>query len=103
MRFTVILDSAEAEDHSFGLVFVPSPVWVQGARTILNLNPENPRYKVGSVRRLLDEEQIEVGRDMSMRAVVVAHPEGNGTFEDFAELIRDLEFEGFSVSALKVG
>ena len=52
---------------------------------------------------MFDEERIEVGRDMPMRAVVVAHPEGNGTFEDFAELIRDLEFEGFRVSALKVG
>jgi hypothetical protein len=64
MRFTVIFDSAEAEDHSFGLVFVPCPVWVQGVRTSLNLNPESPRYEVGSVHRLLDKEQIEVGRDM---------------------------------------
>ena len=102
MRFTVILDSAEASDHSFGLVFVPCPVWVQGTRTILNLNPESPRYERGGVRRLLDEERIAVGRDMSMRAVVVAHPEGNGTFDDFAVVIRDLEFEGFRVSALKV-
>jgi hypothetical protein len=103
MRFTVIFDSAEAEDHSFGLVFVPCPVWVQGARTILNLNPESPRYEVGSVRRLLDKEHIEVGSDMPMRAVAVAHPGGNGTFQDFGELIRDLEFEGFRVTALKVG
>ncbi len=68
---------------------------------ILNLTPHDPRYKLGSVRRLLDKETVEFRKELPMRAVVVAHPEGNGTFEDFAELVRDLEFEGFRVAALK--
>ena len=101
MRFTVIFDSAEDQDHSFGLVFIPSPVWVHGARQILNLNPEEPRYKMGSVRELLEEERIESRIGLPRRSVVVAHPSGNGTFEDLAVLIRDLEFEGFGVTALK--
>lgn len=101
MRFTVIFDSPEDRDYSYGLVFVPSPVWVQGSSQILNLNPEDARYTIGSVRRLLAVEPTELAEGSPKQCVVLAHGEGNGTFEDLRELMRDLELDGFRVTLLK--
>ena len=52
MHFTVVFSSHESVDLAYGLVFIPAPVWVLGRQKLLNLNPRNPRYQRGSVRRL---------------------------------------------------
>lgn len=101
MRFTLIIDSAEDRDLSYGLVFVPSPVWVQGSRQIVNLSPENPHYRRGGVKRLVSAERIQFEAGRGKRCVVVAHSEGHGRADDMVELVSDLEDEGFSVTLLQ--
>jgi len=101
MRFTLIIDSSEDRDLSYGLVFIPSPVWVQGTREIVNLGPENPHYRRGGVKRLLAAERIQFSAQPAKRCVVVAHPEGHARADDMVELISDLEDEGFAVTLLQ--
>jgi hypothetical protein len=101
MRFTLIIDAHEDRDLSYGLVFIPSPVWVQGSRQVVNLNPENPHYERGGVKRLLSAERITGPEGRGKRCVVVAHREGHGTFSDMVEIVSDLEEEGFSVTLLQ--
>ena len=40
MHFTVVFDGHEDTDLSYGLVFVPCPVWMEGKRELANLHPE---------------------------------------------------------------
>jgi hypothetical protein len=101
MRFTLIINSSEDRDLSYGLVFVPSPVWVQGTRQIVNLTPENPHYGRGGVKRLLTAERIQLGPERARRCVVVAHPDGHARADDMIELVSDLEDEDFAVTLLQ--
>ena len=101
MRFTLTIDSSEDRDLSYGLVFIPSPVWVQGSRQILNLAPDNPHYQRGGVKPLLTAERLQFDPDRTKRCVVVAHPEGHATADDMVELVSDLKDEGFAVTLLQ--
>jgi len=101
MRFTLIINSSEDRDLSFGLAFVPSPVWVQGTRQIVNLSPENPHYRRGGVKRLLAAEGIQLGPEGARTCVVVARPEGHARTVDMVELIADLEEQNFAVTLLQ--
>ena len=58
MKFTVVFASNDSTDLSYGLVFIPCPAWVRGEKVVLNLNPENPHYQPGSVKKLLTVERI---------------------------------------------
>ena len=102
MRFTVTFQAAEDRDYSYGLVFTPCPVWVQGTREILNLNPESPHYNLGGVKRLFAKERMELGESNEKRCVVVAHADGYGEEEDLAGLMKDLGSEGFSPNLLRL-
>ena len=97
MKFTVVFPSGESTDLSYGLVFIPCPVWVQGSREVINLNPAIPYYQPGSVRRLMEKEGITP--DPNNRAVsVIIHSAGNGSRADMDVLLADLKEEGFWVS-----
>lgn len=97
MHFTVTFISApEDKGYSYGLVFIPSPVWMQGKREILNLNPERPAYQVGSVHRLLKAEGITFSQH-DLEVVLTVHPHGNGTWTDFQEVVSDLQQAGYRV------
>jgi hypothetical protein len=100
MKFTVVFSSHESCDLSYGLVFIPCPVWMQGEREILNLNPENPYYQPGSVRRLWEAERVKTKllADGMHACTVVIHPVGNGSWQDLHALVADLKAEGFSVA-----
>ena len=98
MHFTVVFSSQESVDLAYGLVFIPAPVWVLGGQKLLNLNPRNPRYQRGSVRRLLAQEDALPRLLADTRySVIVVHPSGHGTDEDLRTLEADLRQEGFSV------
>jgi len=101
VRFTVTFDAYEDRDLSYGLVFIPSPVWVQGSRQVVNLSPEDPHYRRGGVKRLLAAERTEVDLEVVKRCTVVAHREGHAQPQDMIELVSDLEDEGFSVTLLQ--
>jgi hypothetical protein len=101
MKFTVVFSTKnESEDLSFGLVFIPSPVWIQGRREIINLNPENPHYQMGSVRELLIHIPAISDR-ANNRCSVVTHQVGNGSEADLNMLLEDLKAEGFSVELIR--
>jgi hypothetical protein len=98
MKFTVVFESNESYDLSYGLVFIPCPVWIQGKREIINLNPEYPEYKFRSIKRLIEKEGIKEYLLKNKKCVVVVHKEGHGTQKDFENLTKDLEEEGFKVN-----
>ena len=59
MHFTVHFRGKHSHggDFSYGLVFVPCPVWVKGNQQLLSLNPQSPRLQPGCVQKLLDLER----------------------------------------------
>lgn len=99
MHFTVSFRGSQTygDDHSFGLVFVPCPVWVRGRQQLINLNPERPDYRPGSVRRLLEHEGLSSQLGEPMAASILVHPIGHGSVTDLNSLPRDLADEGFVV------
>jgi hypothetical protein len=99
MYFTVNLRSEENEcdDFSYGLAFVPCPVWVKGDEILLNLHPEYPHYRLGGIKRLIEQEGIGEKLPGAVCAHVIVHPVGYGTAADLATLQSDLEAEGFTV------
>lgn len=98
MKFTVVFPSHESHDLSYGLVFIPCPVWVRGTKEILNLHPERPDYQKGGVRRLLKKEKIILcEEDSNKQCLVVIHQIGNAQKNDLDTLCSDLIEEGFQV------
>ena len=101
MKFTVTFSSSnESEDLSFGLVFIPCPVWVQGENEIINLNPDNPHYQAGSVRKLM-EKIPALMRLQNKHCVVLVHAIGDGSQADLKFLMADLIAEGFAVQVIQ--
>jgi hypothetical protein len=100
MHFTVHLRSEETyqDDFSYGLVFIPCPVWVKGKEQILNLNPERPDYCKGGIARLIAHEKLSGVLQGKRIAIVLIHPIGHGSMKDLATLQEDLLGEGFDVS-----
>jgi len=104
VHFTVVFESPESCDNSFGLVFTPCPVWVRGETDLINLHPENPHYLKGDLipliksgfmnRSLIQDEKV---------AVVVVHSTGHGTEDYLSLLLDDLESEGFTVEIVHLG
>ncbi len=99
MHFTVHMRSkgAYAEDYSYGLVFIPCPVWIKGDKEILNLNPKRPTYQLGSIKKLIKKENISNKFPYAKSAYVIVHPIGHGSIADFSTLLKDLQSEGFTV------
>jgi len=98
MHFTVLLRSDMSREHnfSFGLVFVPCPVWVRGNEQLLVPDPSTPQYQLGSLGKLLGHEELGAKLEGARSAVVVIHDGGLGTSDDLTALVEDLEKEGFS-------
>ena len=43
MHFTVVFNSHESHDLSYGLVFTPCPIWKKGNKELINLHPDEPQ------------------------------------------------------------
>ena len=99
MHFTVNLRSEQnlQDDFSYGLAFIPCPVWVKGTKQVLNLNPERPDFRLGSVAKLMAQEKIGKKWTGARMAHVIIHPVGHGSAADLVMLQRDLLAEGFTV------
>lgn len=99
MKFTVVFNAHESINLSYGLVFIPCPCWVRSGEEapFINLNPESPHYKLGSVGRLLNQEKyIQQGYlGQPKQAIIIVHKTGHGTFFDLETLEADLLNEGF--------
>ena len=76
MHFTVHLRSKDTyqDDYSYGLVFIPCPVWTKGAREVLNLNPERPDYCEGSIAKLIKKERLKKKLTEQKEAIILIHP-----------------------------
>lgn len=94
MKFTLTFSSGENSDLSYGLVFVPSPVWLQGKREIINLNPGLPSYQKGSIGRLLKHE-FALRNQAIKHCIVTVHPVGHESETDLNTLLGDLHAEGY--------
>jgi hypothetical protein len=104
VKFTVVFDTQEAYDLSYGLVFIPCPVWIRGQQEVINLNPEDPAYRPGSVQRLLEQENIESFLLEGRReCLLVVHDTGYGSQQDLETLRTDLEDVGYSVAVHRLG
>ena len=103
MEFTVILPSHASYDLSYRLVFIPCPVWIQGTRQVINLNPERPDYQLGSVRKLLKKEKISpCNQETDSKCIVIVHEEGYATSKDLNTLKEDLQNENFIVDVFSL-
>lgn len=99
MKFTVVFETHDRVDLSYGLLFVPTPFFVRGAQVVLNLNPQQKEYQLGSAARLINQEQIMRALPETIRAcAVIVHPIGSGTIKDLETLVKDLRSEGFAVT-----
>jgi len=101
MHFTVIFESHESHDLSYGLVFTPCPIWKKGDTKIITLHPQIPHYQKGYLTPLLIKENIEkkLSTD-SKKAIIIVHNNDHGTENYLACLQSDLIHEGFNVQQL---
>ena len=100
MHFEITLRSKETYEkhYSYGLVFIPCPVWVKQDKQIINLNPESPKYRNGSIKKLINCESLDKELINDKEAIVNIRNIGHGTNEDMYNLLNDLNDEGFDVS-----
>lgn len=100
MHFTVHLrgENTYEEDHSYGLVFIPNPKWLQGSQVVLDMKSAKPGYQPGSVRALLKRAGLFRKLTKPLSATILVHQIGLGTPRDYTELISDLEKEGFETT-----
>lgn len=104
MKFTVVFESHESHDKSYGLVFIPCPVWVRGKEEIVNLHPSSPNYTEGDLQPLLAREFENVYIEQENKtAVVVVHPTGNGNEDHLNILLDDLGKAGFKTHVIRMG
>ena len=96
MHFTVVFNSHEASDLSFGLVFVPTAVWIRGGVEVYN--PGHASYQRGDVEAVLNLSETKTSISQDPRAaVVVVHDAGHACDDDLDALCDDLDHAGFYV------
>lgn len=100
MHFTVVFETPESTDASYGMVFIPCAVWVQGEREVVNLHWERPGYNRGDLEPLMRIERLQERIVDGGKVVVVCHPGGLGTDNDLGLLLEDLRREGFEPSVV---
>lgn len=102
MHFTVVFDSHEPHDLSYGLAFKPCAVWIEGEREIATPLREYRGYKPGYLTTLLKKEQIEQRLATDSRAaILVVHEDGHGSDDDLRSLRDDLTSAGFAVTEVR--
>ena len=100
MHFEITFRNPQALDshHSYGLVFIPSAVWVKGKHQLLNLRTTGPAYEPGGVKQLLDKEDLHNIVSDDSEAVIVINHTGHGSTSDLETLKDDLKANGFRVT-----
>lgn len=99
MKFTVIFNSIESFDFSFGLDFIPYPVWLQGSRIIMEMKSGSKSYKPGSVKKLLKAFPIIQECISDKECIVIVHRSGQGNEHDMIALQSDLLNNGFRIQS----
>jgi hypothetical protein len=101
MKFTIVFPSRESSDLSIAAVFIPSLVWMEGKRKLLNPHPKNPHYEQGDLQRLfMDTAIMKRIADHTKKVTVVAHSTGHGTQDYLDLLLEDLRDQGFEPAVI---
>ena len=105
MHFEVILNSSNTyeKNFSYGLVFIPNPVWVKGSKHVLNMNQlyNGPKYKIGGIKKLLEVENINIFFKKNLNATILVKNIGHGTNKDLYNLKKDLSNYGFEINVFE--
>ena len=101
-ELTIRSEKTLANHFSYGLVFIPCPVWVKGDNHLINLNPSSPEYQKGSIKQLIEKENLYHIITEGPEAVLVVNDIGHGTEKDLTTLKEDLVDEGFRVKTYGV-
>lgn len=97
--FTVIF-KGDPYNLSFNLVFEPCPIWLNPGTNDweINLNPENPHYQLGSVRKLFDHMDIEPKLHYDRACIVIVEKRHQMFSDSYLDiLVKDLANEKFKV------
>ena len=98
MHFEVTLRSNETyEKHfSYGIVFIPCPVWVKGDLQLVVMSRAGG-LQAGCVKKLMKNEGLGDLFQENLEAVIVVRNIGHGIEKDLNILQEDLINEGFKV------
>ena len=101
MHFGIVLikenNYSESQEFYYSLQFLPVPIILKQNKQILNLNPSSPQYKLGSMRKLIEKENLKFNSEDNNEAVIMIKDKGHGTKQDLRELKSDLKSNGFNV------
>ncbi len=99
MHFEIILRSDQTyEKHfSYGLVFIPGPVWIKGASHLVNMS-NKPTLQKGCVKKLINSEGLQRVFKDNLEAIIIIRNIGHGSNKDLQVLKKDLQDEGFKIS-----
>jgi hypothetical protein len=72
---------------------------MEGTTELLNPHREDPEYRKGDLKKILNLGNIRSRiASYTKKVTVVAHSTGHGTEQNLDDLVSDLEDEGFEVT-----
>ena len=101
--FTVIIKGINNSQIPYVLAYEPCPQWKYGDNFIINMNPEDPHYKKGSFKQLLEYHENTVGTEIhpDKKCLIVCNKDWESSgYDDSNTLNRlreDIESEDFNV------
>ena len=104
MHFSIILNRKNKSEQNlaYGLIFVPCPVFVKGYKKLKNIHPTyTPNYQLGSIKNLLEKENLDFPLNENNEAVIAVRDIGHGTEKDLRHLKYDLEANGFNTKVYR--
>jgi len=103
LSFTVIIKGNNNSQISFVLAYEPCPEWKYGNNFITNMNSEDPHYRKGSFKQLLEYHEKSLGREIHQdrKCLIICNKEWEHSgYDDSNTLNRireDIESECFNV------
>lgn len=98
MEFTLVFKRSNANrGGNFNLVFEPSPIWDDNGKWLINLNPENPHYQSGSLKRLIEQEGLQDVKN----CILVVHDYGYGVEGNLEIIKQELTEHGINYKVVK--
>lgn len=93
MEFTLVFERSQSHrGGNYNLVFEPCPLWDENGVWWLNLNPETPEYKKGSLKRLIEGKGLQENK----KCLLVVHNYGYGDTSVLETLESELKEEGIN-------
>ena len=96
-HITLISDETIEENISYGVLFLPSVVFVENNEKLLVPNPATPKYELGFFEKLLMTKSNLINLKGNKKAHVLIEDIGHGTKADLDNLVLDLNQNNFNV------